>query len=239
MRRIGTVRELWRYPVKSMRGEPLAAATFDAAGMVGDRRFAVVSSAAPAGKPLMSSRERTAMLRYRPTLAPRREVITPEGRALALPSPELLRELQQQLAAPAATLRIVGSPAQPLTDVRPIALVSVATLLGLCEEFGRFVDPQRFRSNLILALDDHRAFAEDELAELRLGFGEPGSEAGPVLRVQERIPRCRMVSLDPDTTEADPGLLRLLAQKHQGRLGIYASVLRRGALHVNDAVFIE
>lgn len=38
---VGSVRELWRYPVKSMMGERLAAATVDANGVLGDRGWAV------------------------------------------------------------------------------------------------------------------------------------------------------------------------------------------------------
>ena len=40
--RVGTVVELWRYPVKSMQGEPLEAVTVGPRGIVGDRGWAVV-----------------------------------------------------------------------------------------------------------------------------------------------------------------------------------------------------
>jgi uncharacterized protein YcbX len=41
-RPVGTVAALWRYPVKSMKGEPLQAADVTAGGTVGDRAYAVV-----------------------------------------------------------------------------------------------------------------------------------------------------------------------------------------------------
>src|SRR6476646_2853609 len=41
-RLIGTVAALWRYPVKSMRGEQLDATEVTALGTVGDRAYAVI-----------------------------------------------------------------------------------------------------------------------------------------------------------------------------------------------------
>lgn len=240
MRRIGTVTAIWRYPVKSMRGERLTEARFDPKGMAGDRRFGFVSTAAPAGYPLLASRERTAMLRYTPTLDPFPQVFTPDGRAFPLASPELLHELQATLAAPGAKLTLQHSPELPLTDVRPVSLMSTATLRGLEQELEYTVDPQRFRSNLILTLEDDRPFAEDELAGETLCFGDRGGGGeGVRLCIRERIPRCRMVSLHPDTIEADPLLLRHLAKLHGGRVGVYATVLQTGGVHVGDPVFAE
>lgn len=41
----GSVAALWRYPVKSMQGEALTAATLDARGLLGDRAYAVLERA--------------------------------------------------------------------------------------------------------------------------------------------------------------------------------------------------
>ncbi|HEU5438330.1 MAG TPA: MOSC N-terminal beta barrel domain-containing protein [Ktedonobacterales bacterium] len=40
---VGSIGELWRYPVKSMRGEQLTAASLDARGLHGDRAYALVA----------------------------------------------------------------------------------------------------------------------------------------------------------------------------------------------------
>src|SRR2546430_17559180 len=66
MRIIGKVESLWRYPVKSMRGEEVDAAFMGFAGIYGDRLFAFRSAASPKGFPYLTGREQQEMLRYRP-----------------------------------------------------------------------------------------------------------------------------------------------------------------------------
>ena len=236
LEQIGTIAELWRYPVKSMRGESVGEVLLDPHGLAGDRRSAFTSTAAPAGKPLLSGAERTAMLRCVPRLEPTPAVMAGDGRSLPLESPELLAALTESLAATGSTLQLMRSPDLPLTDVRPVSLVSTATLRGLGVELGRPVDGQRFRSNLVLALRDDRPFAEDRLSGQTLCFGD--AVEAPALHILERIPRCRMVSIDPRTNEADPEILRHLARHHEGRLGIYARVLRPGQLRAGQAIFL-
>lgn len=235
MTEIGRVAQLWRYPVKSMRGEELTEARLDPEGVAGDRRFAVVSDAAPRGAPLLSGAERAAMLRYAPRLAPGAEVLTPEGKCFALDGENLLMHLQTSTAAPGARLRLLHVPERPLTDVRPVSLLSLATVRALSAKLGREIDPQRFRSNLVLELSSGVPFAEDMLSGETLRFGDQENPAE--LRVLERIPRCRMVALDPTTTVEDRTILRHLALCHGGRTGIYARVLRAGTTVVGDPVF--
>ena len=63
---IGKVESLWRYPVKSMRGEELHEAFIGFAGVYGDRLFAFRSAARPKGFPYLTGREQMNMLLYRP-----------------------------------------------------------------------------------------------------------------------------------------------------------------------------
>ena len=65
MRVVGRVESLWRYPVKSMRGEELREAFVGFPGVYGDRAYAFRSSAAPKGFPYFTGREQEQMLRYR------------------------------------------------------------------------------------------------------------------------------------------------------------------------------
>src|SRR5215813_9721091 len=66
MSMVGRVDSLWRYPVKSMRGEELDEAFAGFSGIYGDRLFAFRSSASPKGFPYLTAREQRAFLQYRP-----------------------------------------------------------------------------------------------------------------------------------------------------------------------------
>src|ERR1700739_1863849 len=63
---VGIVESLWRYPVKSMRGEELDELFAGYAGVYGDRLFAFESSASPKGFPFFTGREQRQMIRYWP-----------------------------------------------------------------------------------------------------------------------------------------------------------------------------
>ncbi len=66
MSNIGKVESLWRYPIKSMRGQELDEAFVGFSGIYGDRLFAFRSSASPKGFPYLTAREQRKLLRYRP-----------------------------------------------------------------------------------------------------------------------------------------------------------------------------
>jgi uncharacterized protein YcbX len=63
---IGRVESVWRYPVKSMRGEELREAFAGFGGVYGDRLYAFRSSSAPKGFPYLTAREQQQMLLYQP-----------------------------------------------------------------------------------------------------------------------------------------------------------------------------
>src|SRR5947207_13124480 len=62
---VGKVESLWRYPVKSMRGEELDEMFAGYSGVYGDRLFAFESSASPKGFPFFTGRDQRQMIRYR------------------------------------------------------------------------------------------------------------------------------------------------------------------------------
>jgi hypothetical protein len=256
---IGKVESLWRYPVKSMRGEELEAAFVGFAGVYGDRLFAFKSSASPAGFPYLTGREHEEMLRYRPRFrhpskaaAPPNlteaesitpglnpvfadpadlavDIETPSGAVLAVDDPDLIRMLGERIGTGHALTLLRSERA--MTDCRPISLFSVQTGQQLGEEIGSALDKRRFRANIYMHLDEAAGFAEDEFVGATLRIGSKTTIA-----ILERDPRCKMITLDPDTGEANPEILQKVMQDHNGMAGVYGAVLVEGAVRAGDDI---
>ncbi len=230
MASIGRIAEIVRYPVKSMAGETLRQARLTLDGLEYDRLYAFESSGAPAGMLRVTGQERRNLLRYEAHVLPNGqvEVLTPSGDRLPVESAELLRMLQGHTGNAFALTRANT----PQTDVRPLSLISLQTVERLAEELGQALDERRFRANLLLDLPGG-AFHEDALVGKTVKFGEMA-----VLAVRERDPRCRFVTYDPEAPDTEPlfGLMKLLDRQHQGRAGVYASVVIPGRVAVGDAI---
>ena len=100
--RIGVVRELWRYPVKSMGGETLAGATLDASGIPGDRGWALRDEAAGevrGAKKLPALVGCTARYRTEPSAGaiPHADIVLPDGATTATDDPEAVARLSTLL----------------------------------------------------------------------------------------------------------------------------------------------
>lgn len=259
MKTIGTVESLWRYPVKSMSGEELAEAFMGFPGFYGDRCYAFKNSAARKGFPYLSATVQEQMLRYRPRFRyPERalrppnlfeamsiapgvtpangdaedlilEVVTPSGAVVAVDDPTLTKMLVEGLRGE-NHLTLVRSD-RALTDCRPVSLISVQTVRQVEEELGVAIDKRRFRSNVYLDLASNEGFAEDELVGRRIRIGTNAEVA-----VLERDPRCKMISLDPDTGEHNPEVLRKVAKEHANFAGVYCAVLVEGMLTKGDSI---
>jgi uncharacterized protein YcbX len=256
---IATVDSLWRYPVKSMRGEQLHEAFVGFSGVYGDRLFAFRSSASPKGFPYLTAREQRKLLQYVPrfrypdkatrpinlaeaeSMAPgvnpvfantpdlMVDVEAPTGEILAIDDPALARMLGDGVrGTPDVTL---ARSDRAMTDCRPVSLLSVQSARQLAEEMETAVDQRRFRANIYLDWHVTSGFPENEFVGRRLRIGSK-----VVISILERDPRCVMITLDPETGESKPELLRHVAQAHSGMTGVYSSVLVEGMLRKGDAV---
>ena len=254
---VGTVESLWRYPVKSMRGEELDEIFAGFAGVYGDRLFAFESSANRKGFPFFTGRDKRQMILYKvqfrnPEKAARPrnlseaekananpitadasdlmiDVETPDKKTFPIDDPALIDSLRANVDGN-HKLRLIRSD-KAMTDCRPLSIFAVQSAKKLGEETGVTVDKRRFRANVYLDLKSSVAFAEDELLGKSLRIGSK-----VVVAVLERDPRCMMITLDPDTGEKTPAILKKVAQAHDGMAGVYGAVMVEGMLHKGDSV---
>jgi len=93
------------------------------------------------------------------------------------------------------------------------------------------MDKRRFRANVYVDLTSAQGFAENKFVGRSLRIG-----AKVLVTVLERDPRCMMITLDPDTAEKTPAILKQVAQAHEGMAGVYGAVLIEGTIRKGDAV---
>jgi uncharacterized protein YcbX len=231
---VGRIESLWRYPVKSMRGEKLEEAFIGFGGLRGDRVFAIHNARARQDFPYFTAREHGDVLLCRPAHRDGSEtdleIETPSGEKFAITDPNLLEFLKPDLPG-RFDLTLLQSE-RALTDCSPVSLISLQTVRQLTRELGTDVDKRRFRANIYVDLGtEGSGFTEDRLVGRSVRIGPD-----VVLAAVERDVRCKMITLDPDTSASNPELMKLVARSHEGRVGIYANVLAEGTIRPGDPV---
>lgn len=233
-RQVGRVAGLWRYPVKSMAAEALAAVDVSWHGFAGDRRWAFVRDGmAQSGFPWLTIRERNDMHRYRPSFVdPARPdksptlVRTPSGAVLDVADPALAAELRPQGA------RVIRQD-RGVFDSFPLSLITTQTIARLGGMVDAPLDVARFRPNLLVDVDGDAPFAEDAWLGCVLRIG------GMRMRVDRRDSRCVVITIDPATSDRNPAILRTVAREREGCLGVYGSTVEPGRVAVHDPVVVE
>ena len=189
---VGQVESVWRYPVKSMRGETAPEIFASFAGVYGDRLFAFKSSAAPAGFPYFTGRERHELLLYQPRFRHPQRAALPQNLAEAEALAPGLNlnpvgadpaDLGLDVETPSGKVLAIDDPAllrelaegtasdhsltllrseRSMTDCRPISLIALQTVRQLGEEVGIALDQRRFRANVYLDLQEPAGFFRGE-----------------------------------------------------------------------------
>ncbi|MBV8771300.1 MAG: MOSC N-terminal beta barrel domain-containing protein [Deltaproteobacteria bacterium] len=256
-REIGTVGALWRYPVKSMRGEPLDEVWVTERGIVGDRVWAVRELERGG---IMSARTFPALLdlraRYEGDPAtdiaavikielPDGDTAVPENPATAALVSNLVRRrvaferVRGEPLTPAELDEIVRGEAYPphrdFFDEEVLHLVATGTLKFMRDlQPGSDFDPRRFRANIYVNTGNEAdGFIEDRWLEGVIEIAEQVRVVGmrPAIR-------CAM------TTHPQPGLvhdvriLRTAWQYHQAYVGVFAAVGAPGKIRLNDPVVL-
>ena len=225
-----TVATLWRYPVKSMLGEPCDEVELNTRGVRGDRQFAVRSADGKFGSGKNSRRFRhiEGLFTFRAELAGDWPEITfPDGRRLRAGDPAIDSTLSAALGMPVTLVR-EGDLSH--FDASPIHVVSTASLQWLQARLPQSrVDERRFRPNITVSSD------ERELSWL----GKTLCIGGVELRVTAPTGRCVMTTSAQTDLPFDPKILRCIAQEAAEDFGVYAEVLQPGRISRGDPVTLR
>ncbi|MEM9905176.1 MAG: MOSC N-terminal beta barrel domain-containing protein [Cyanobacteria bacterium P01_D01_bin.44] len=256
---VGTINSIWRYPVKSMCGEELDEVFVAFAGLMGDRVYSLVKGGGNPGFPWHTARDQDSLLQYKPryknasvTLKPGNleaaqgmapginplypeteqfsvEVETPEGEIYSLDGDEFLAHIKAIANDPTLKLHFTQ---RSQFDCRTLSLFSVQLSNLLTDELGIEIDKRRFRANFYVDWnDDKPSLYENELVGKRLKVGEMLE-----ITVLERDPRCKMITLDPDTSEANSEIIKHVSSAHEGYAGVYGAVLVEGVVKAGDTI---
>jgi uncharacterized protein len=207
------VAEIWRYPVKSMAGEALREADVGSSGIAGDRVVQV-----------FDRQGRVVTARTHPALLGHRAMLDSDGEPLVDGRPwtdsTVLADIRRIVGPDARLMR------DPDLDVRFDVLPLLVATDGAIAAFGR--DGRRLRPNLVIGgvtgLDERRWPGR------RLRIGDV------VIEVDSLRGRCVMTTVDPDSLEQDPRVLRDIVDRFGGRLALNCDVLRGGRIRVGQPV---
>ena len=206
------VAELWRYPVKSMAGEPLDEAPIGVDGVPGDRSLYVIDG-----------RGEIVSARTRPRLLGHRAAIGEDGDVLVDGEPWQSAEVADAVRAAAGPdARLVRASGPERFDILPL----LVTTDGAIRAFGR--DGRRLRPNLVIGGVDGLEERGWEWSLLAAGDA--------VIALADLRGRCIMTTWHPDTLAQDVDVLRDLNARFGGRFALNAWAGRPGRVRVGDVV---
>jgi uncharacterized protein YcbX len=205
--KLGTLRSIQRYPIKSLRGEVLEACPVLPSGLADDRSYALLAGE---GRP-------RAHKAYRGKDDARLHLFGTAHEAIA--------------AVPEEALWLAPrDDDERYFDDAPVSLIVDRWLDGVSSYVGYRVEAERFRPNFFVEADDDFTLNEAELTGRELELGEV------TLRVRYPIERCVVTTYDPAGGAADPRILRYLAQARSAWMGIYCDVPRAGIARIGDSL---
>lgn len=207
------VSEIWRYPVKSLKGEQLQQTEITPLGIPGDREIVVMRA--------LNSRVLTS--RVRPTLLGLQGSINEAGVATINGHPwdsDPAQHLVNNAAGEEVSLLRVPGPER--FDVLPLLIATDGTVEHLK------IDRRRLRPNIVIA--GVNGLAERHWPGGTLAIGDVR------IRVHKLRERCVMTTYDPDTQEQDKSVLLRIIRDLDGTAALDCSVLEPGMIRAGDAV---
>ena len=206
------LKEIWRYPVKTMAGEKLQRVELGPLGIAGDRVIHVEDGR---GR-VVTSRSHPRFLGHTGSLDAQGEVLV-DGRAWQ--SADVSAEVLDMAGPGAKLVRYEGIER---FDVLPLLIATD----GAIAAFGH--DYRRLRPNLVIGGVPGLAERDWEGSRLRIGK--------VLIGVQDLRLRCIMTSYDPDTQVKDKEITRDIYRRFDGKLALNCFVIEGGDIAVADEV---
>lgn len=203
------LKELWRYPIKTMAGERLERVALGPQGIAGDRLVHVQDAR---GR-VVTSRSKPRLLGHKGTFD-----VEPLVDGRAWDSAEVAAEVVEIAGAGAKLVRTEEGK----YDKLPLTV----TTDGALAAFGH--DYRRLRPNLIIGGVEGLAEREWPGHNLRIGKA--------LIGIRELRMRCIMTSYDPDTQVQDSSITQEIFQRFEGRFALDCWVIEAGEIAVGDEV---
>lgn len=204
------VSELWRYPIKSLKGVRIQGAEITENGIPGDREIAVLGN----NRRFLTSRSKPKLLGLRGELGP-------DG------VPTINGHRWDSAEALGLVTEAVGEPAQLVKIPQPQAF-DILPLLVATDGAAQFlnIDHRRLRPNILLA--DVSELEERKWPRRVLAIGDVRIE---LVKLRER---CVMTTYDPDTQVQDRSVLVRIVQQLDGTTALDSAVITPGVIRVGD-----
>ena len=236
---IGHVEAIFRYPVKSMRGERLEVAELGWHGIDGDRRLALRRIDDRSGFPWLTATRLPALLLFSPFRSEETSaclpthVRTPDGDDMPVFGEDLATDVGRRHGAAVQMTELRHG----IFDDACISVIASETVREIGRLSQHTADVRRFRPNIVLRLLRPSPFQEDDWIGGVLSFG--GEVHAPAVTVTTRDLRCSMVNYDPDSARPAPDVLKAVARANTVHAGIYGAVTRVGRLTVGQTVLLR
>jgi uncharacterized protein YcbX len=238
---IGEIEAIFRYPVKSMRGEPVVAAALGWHGLDGDRRLALRRVGERGAFPWLSASKLPDLVLYtpvwrddagdtgdgRPT-----HVRTPDGEELPIFGEALAAEIARRHGAAVEMMHLKHG----IFDDASLSIITSDTVREVCRLAGGSADVRRFRPNILVRSRRAVPFEEDSWVGGVLTFGDADD---PAVAVTMRDVRCAMLNIDPDAGGLNPEVMKAVVRANENNAGVYGTVVRVGRLAVGQTVALQ
>ncbi|HLO10826.1 MAG TPA: MOSC domain-containing protein, partial [Pseudoneobacillus sp.] len=229
----GIVKEIRRFPVKSILGESLSSVSIDNRGLLGDRLWAIknMSGKFGSGKTTRRFQQMDGLFTYRARYEGTTPILTmPDGTDYRGDN-HAVNEALTKLLGFQVTLAREESISH--FDEGPISIITTTALRILSQELGEPVDPGRFRANLLIDTGS-TGYLEKDWVDRRIKVGPK-----VILKVVAPLERCVMVNNSQGELKQDNRVLRNLVNNHDASFGVWAKVEVSGGVNDGDKVFLE